>query len=321
MAHCLLLFLALSVMFVGTRSWRILAFALHQMYSSGPGQPQDAIYHQRQAILRNAETGLSATLGLGQVVWCWTGHGSRLRRRLIPDVCSISILTAMFAMASLFSSRLASLSGTDVLIASDNCGTPATPSYLTTEKNATGIEATRNVTTLYIPFTGALHGQALSYARSCYAERSGMLDCGLLPKRRLSYKVDRNATCPFDSSICTSFYGNFELDTGYIDSAADLGVNAPPEERIQARYRIRCAPLVIDGYTSQEVVGEEHRQTIVTTSMYYGSSNSFQAHTAATSNATFSHAVYFAGPNVTAVFGTDQYTLQFVCPIYASCYD
>lgn len=51
-ADLLIALTAFFVAFVGARFWKIICFALHRCSSTGT--PQDVIYHQRQAILRNS---------------------------------------------------------------------------------------------------------------------------------------------------------------------------------------------------------------------------------------------------------------------------
>ncbi|KAL1641072.1 hypothetical protein SLS58_006344 [Diplodia intermedia] len=58
----------------------------------------------------------------------------------------------------------------------------------------------------------------------------------------------RNASCPFHDDICRSQNGNLYIDTGYIDTHKDLGINAPPDHRFQYRQTTHCAPLRTDGY-------------------------------------------------------------------------
>jgi hypothetical protein len=62
-------FLALFVAVAGTSFWRIGSFLLHHALSSRA--PRDAVYHQRQAILRNAATAMSGVWSLVLLNWAW----------------------------------------------------------------------------------------------------------------------------------------------------------------------------------------------------------------------------------------------------------
>lgn len=55
-------FIACFVTFSGTCFWRLACFVLHLRLSSY--RPEDGLYHQRQAILRNAASGIGGLLDL-----------------------------------------------------------------------------------------------------------------------------------------------------------------------------------------------------------------------------------------------------------------
>lgn len=97
--------------------------------------------------------------------------------------------------------------------------------------------------------TNTISNVAAAYAHACYGGRNDPLQCSKLPVPALKYNVDRNATCPFQSGICT--YGNtaaFSMTTGMIDSHLDLGINAPEENRIQVEKSTTCAPIRAKDY-------------------------------------------------------------------------
>ncbi|KAB2568801.1 hypothetical protein DBV05_g12525, partial [Lasiodiplodia theobromae] len=48
--------------------------------------------------------------------------------------------------------------------------------------------------------------------------------------------------------MCKLEHGNIVFDT-HLDSHSDLGINAPPEDRVTLRRITSCAPLVTEGYT------------------------------------------------------------------------
>lgn len=64
--------------------------------------------------------------------------------------------------------------------------------------------------------------------------------------------VDKQAPCPFQPSICRSNTANIRLDTGFLDTASDLGVNAPKGETVQFRSVLHCAPLETRGYSENK---------------------------------------------------------------------
>jgi hypothetical protein len=103
-----------------------------------------------------------------------------------------------------------------------------------------------------IKYRNAMYSEYLNYASACYQSRQRTQSgCQIYTKPRLPYKIDSNATCPFDESICQNEFDNFFMDSKYLDSWQDLGINAEP--RFQLRVTQHCAPLVTDGYKSTYV--------------------------------------------------------------------
>jgi hypothetical protein len=56
-------------------------------------------------------------------------------------------------------------------------------------------------------------------------------------------------SCSFDTDICRTQDGNILIDTGYINVAFNLGLNAPEANRFLWRRRTHCAALVTENYT------------------------------------------------------------------------
>lgn len=128
-----------------------------------------------------------------------------------------------------------------MLISSPNCG------WVNTNLDT---NTTDEQTVLY-PYWSQEVQDAASYAQNCYAsdDSSSALQCGTFVRKRLPSSVDTNASCPFASPICKNNVGNMLLDTGYLDSHDDLGLNAPLDQRFQYRRTLHCAPITTQGYT------------------------------------------------------------------------
>lgn len=92
----------------------------------------------------------------------------------------------------------------------------------------------------------------LPSAQQCYTANLGVFDCTYFVKNTLPSKVDYRAPCPFPGEICRSHSSNILLDSGYIDSVKDQGINGPQDESIQFRTVLHCAPLETQGYVSNE---------------------------------------------------------------------
>jgi hypothetical protein len=78
--------------------------------------------------------------------------------------------------------------------------------------------------------------------------------------------IDTAANCPFEEEMCKTREDNIILDSGYISSHDHLDINAPDDERFFLRTRLKCAPLVTQGFeeTIQSPDGNWKRY-------YYGS--------------------------------------------------
>lgn len=167
----------------------------------------------------------------------------RLTRRFAVLLGLSIVLASGLPLGALFSSRISNSMGTDVLISSQNCG------YLYWEH---GI-STADENSL-LDYTNRQKVETSAYAQSCYEGRATILKCATFAQERVQAKVSRNTSCPFDPEICLLGNENLSIDTGYIDSHNDLGLNTPPKDRFRYRRVMACAPLRTEGYS--EVVNK-----------------------------------------------------------------
>lgn len=233
----LIAFIALFVSVVGTSFWRICCFALHRLYSTNVAQ--DALYHQRQAIFRNAANGTSGLWGFLNIWWEWRKTAvDRPSYRLLPAAGIALCCVCAFATAGTFSSKI-STSANGVLVRSPDCG------ILDSDNNQNANASYR----YYLPWAAQTLNSWGSYALNCHLNVSDLGSCDSFIQPQLPVKIDRNASCPFKDGICKSEYGNIAFET-FVDSHSDLGLNAPPDERINFRRISSCAPIRTDGYSS-----------------------------------------------------------------------
>lgn len=244
--NLLIAFLALFVSYTGTCLWRIIGFGFHRHFSTA--ERQDGLYHQRQAILRNSDNANAALWDLTYLAWIWR-RKSRSLRRLSPLLASAVISLIAFAVASLFSSRITGLTGSEVLISSPSCGLPWTGSMSTSDRLS-----------IMHPYTAQMMNSAMSYAQRCYSKNAKMENCDYFVRPRLDSTIIRNASCPFQEHMCLLKNGNIILDTGLVDSHRDLGFNSPISKRTQFRRVDQCAPLIMDNFTDTYVYQGDDRQ-------------------------------------------------------------
>ncbi|KAI1113791.1 hypothetical protein F5Y14DRAFT_199635 [Nemania sp. NC0429] len=236
-ADLLIAFTAFFIAFVATRVWRIICFAIHRSYSKET--PQNAIYHQHQAALRNASNPEDGILLLTDAVRVAKGLKGRFCPLSTAAVATVCIFS--FTIAGGISSYISTAIGDEVLIKSMNCGRMSIGSWISVLQN---------------PYATAYAAEQLNsaanYAQQCYLSGGGgLLDCGRFVMKQIIGNIDRNASCPFHHDLCRNPSLNIRIDSGYLSSHDHFGLNSPPDERILWRNVFNCAPLVTTGYTSQ----------------------------------------------------------------------
>lgn len=97
-------FLALFVTFVGRSFWRIFCFVAHRTLSTSAAQ--DGLYHQTQAVLRNADESIAGLKYFVLLAWNWRKKSTRLWLRFIPLIGVATVVTIGFFVASVFSSQV-----------------------------------------------------------------------------------------------------------------------------------------------------------------------------------------------------------------------
>lgn len=247
-------FIAIFVTFTGSRLWRILCFILHQILRSPLDTPQDGLYHQRQMILRNTLDEKKTLTSLVRSLLAWRQKADRPFYRMLPLLILSLVITILLALSSVFSAKISSIMGNEVLIASSECGSPGFTN--STQLNATA----EQLASIYTPWQSERMTSYANYAQRCYSNTSQSESCVPFVKTKLKSSVDRNATCPFQEKVCRHRDGNIKLDTGYMNSQSDLGLNGPPDYQFNLRLLTHCAPLKDNDHRS--VVRHSGRQYV-----------------------------------------------------------
>ena len=252
-------FLAVFVVIAGRSFWRIACFMIHYALSSVA--PKDGIYHQRQAILRNAASGTSGLLSLLQMSWAWRKDiRAQPYWRILPLIVFAFLTLSGFSVAGIFSSRVSTSMGDEVLLSGQNCAFQLRDD----------IDMTDYYTTMAPYFNQRLASSA-NYAQRCYRSNTISQDCSMFVQKSLSRKITYDIACPFPGHdrICRRNSTNIRLDTGYIDSNLDLGINTPSEFRFLLRNVVECGPLKTDGYSKNVTIYPKRNDTSPNQSMQY----------------------------------------------------
>lgn len=236
---------------IGTCFWRIVCFAIHLQFSSRSAE--DGLYHQRQALLRNTANGITGLGKLLQISWTWRKHARRVCYRVLPLLLSTILSVTAFGVAGVFSSQVSSASGNDVLVTGGNCCIVL--SDLVLRNISLGYE-------LFNPLLTQRMTSASSYAQQCYRGNSTPEECPLFTKTNLPYTVQTDRGCPF-GHLCLDDTETIYIDSGYINSHDDLGMNSPPHERFLYRAVEHCALLNSTKYSIRD-------ETAQAVSYYYG---------------------------------------------------
>lgn len=234
-------FLALFITFTGSRLWRIICLTLHQYFQTY--LPQDGLHHQRQAILRNSINEKASLWSFIRIFWAWRGRAKQPFCRLLPVIVLSLFATAGFSIGSILSSKISSAMGNEVLLSTSECGTPLGSTYgSSTEGKGDQIVRTFN------PWFAEKVTSSANFVQTCYGNSSG--NCGPYVRKRLFSTIDNNASCPFkQQQICRHTTGNIKIDSGYLDTQNDLGINAPIDLQFHFRMINHCAPIRTVGYT------------------------------------------------------------------------
>lgn len=158
-------FLALLVGAAGTSFWKIGCFFIHRYFSSKDAA--DALYHQRQAILRNASNSQSGLVTLFQTCWARRRNSFASFWRFLPSIVFAISTFLGFVIAGIFSSAVATSMGQEVLLKNPNCG------YL--GLNLDDIDQWM----IWNPYLTKSTASSLNYAQRCYVKNANPRDCAV----------------------------------------------------------------------------------------------------------------------------------------------
>jgi len=251
----LIAFLAMYVGVTGKSFWKITRFLLHSFFSS-TALP-NGIYHQQQAILRNSKSALDAVEEVLYAMFAWRKRARKNSLCLIPVLALAFIVTASFAIAGIswlsitysklfsdcllyplgiFSSHVTTNNVNEVVLSGSGCETNLSFDFGQDAANIR-LNQRRKVS------------EYLAYALDCYQgwQANQSQKCQIYTKPSLPYILDSNAKCPFSKEICQQDSSNILLDSGFLDSNNDFGINIEP--RFLFRLKRQCAPLVTHGFS------------------------------------------------------------------------
>lgn len=244
----LIAFVALFVKFVGGQLWSTLTF-LASIKRSSP-RPEDGLYHQQQAVLRNTSQPTVFVWDMLKLSWFWKGTATKSRARTLGFIASSVAYIGAFAIAGIFSSKVASNNSEVMLVPVANCGIWHYPYWLLYD-NTTSFSEYNAQRTSFWANINELARQTHVYVSQCFNSTGDHSPNACLPygSNAISWTTDLNATCPFDADMCIAPAISF--DSGFLSTRTHLGVNT--RDSIEYRRVTTCAPIATEGYVSDYV--------------------------------------------------------------------
>ncbi|KAF5689925.1 hypothetical protein FCIRC_1159 [Fusarium circinatum] len=239
-SNLLLSGLTILVTIAGSSFWIIVSFALHD-WKARSANPS-ALDLQHQVSLRNSA-------GAPQTLWeAFKIHKAWSKNRkkpIIKQTCSVVvpalIVSAGFAIAALFTSRVADKAYSNVVVRvqPNNCGFlffNTTSEYDLPALSAMGAKGQNDTR------------WARSHVANFYANTSSSTAPSIFIRPTLPYNVSSSAPCPIPArNRCILGPDRaFSITSGFLDSHEMLGINAKFEDRVSIQLSLTCSPVHTD---------------------------------------------------------------------------
>jgi hypothetical protein len=224
----------LWISLIGPLSWVVIQYLWFQCSTRRgirrhPFHP--FYYRQKQVLLRNSSGDLGTVVDSYSLFKTWWKHGFwKAFWRTGPLFLTALLFWCVWQVAAIVSSYIWQTTPPTVgLVRSGVCG------YNFLEGPGAEISFRRSGLIETI--------QAETYVTQCYGSGSSGA-CNVYANQAISY-TGSNTTCPFATSdICINANSTpYQLDTGPIDSHTELGINAPPENRVTYQKINTCSPI------------------------------------------------------------------------------
>ena len=258
----LVAFLALFIRTAGNHLWNLIRYVVFRLRSTGSG---DGLFHQQQILLRSGLSDTRTALVALELTLAWRKKVPRAIRRSAFLVVIAFVHVLLFAICGIFSSRYVARqlklrlsyaskiprkiddcpptdgiarvvqSHSNVLLRDRGCGQANLPGLNQGalgepfQINATGVED-------WFSVSGLLQADAANYVQLCYPfpQTFASPSCQAYGRRNVAWTIDDSIPCPFDSHMCIDDLA-VRFNTSFMDSSEILGINSPPEHRMQVQ--------------------------------------------------------------------------------------
>lgn len=221
--------------------WRYLLYTIRQNTRS----TQDVFHAQRQVALRNSNSAAGAAGQMLKMMFAWRSYKVRAFVRTFVYLAICIAIFLLFTVCGLYAPYIYTRTAPDVLLAeSPFCGWPSTPGGATNE----------SLDMFVLNEANLIDGMraADSYVQQCYGTNGteAAAKCTAYPNQSLNFTT-ADGQCPFGSNgeVCVTVNSTvITIDTGYLDSSRDFGVNTLHEDTIQYRRLSTCSPIHTAGF-------------------------------------------------------------------------
>lgn len=187
--------------------------------------------------MRNNGSDISTTWEFARIGWAWRSSSLSSFRRSIGLV-SIGVLhLAAFGATGILSSYITTVDNQVLLSESPRCG----PWNSNLAFNNSLLDSVGWAT-----FSRTILLESGHYVQSCLSGAQSQ-DCDAFKRVELDW-TSANVQCPFHDLCLGPANTTLSMDTGYLDSRDDLGINGNDEDRIQWRQVTTCVPIKTEGY-------------------------------------------------------------------------
>lgn len=263
--------LSALVAWAGISFYGIVAYFLHQHLAAR--KSKDVLDLQLQVLFRSESGALESAFEGIKLYWAWKNIAKRVWRRIIPFSILAAAVWSGFIIASVLVANVASDGYGDVFVVAvpEYCGDLSfgmgnmTLDEIKTADNDPILRASKSAQDTWSQ-------NNLKWARAYSEAHYGITNLGgtasppasRAKKLTLPY-ASKDVECPWTLDTRCLGAGNVDgpavnLDTGLLDSHADLGINAPSHERIQVRKSATCA--VVDTNKFDRVFVTENNETV-----------------------------------------------------------
>lgn len=305
----LVAFIALWVKFAGGQLWAVITFLAS--ISRSTAEPRDGLYHQQQAILRNTSQPTTVLWDMLKLSWFWRGKATNVRTRTFTFAFSSLAYIAAFAVAGIFSSKIASNNSEVLLVPIQTCGIWPYPWSDVPNPDIPSWQDWSIQRLSYWSNFFALMRESHTYVAQCYNSSIDEPTEACLPhgKNRISWTTNTMVKCPFED-MCVA--DAIQFDTGFLSSQNHFGINV--KDDIEYRRVMTCAPIKTDGYVTDYVseldLSENADQVVLEGDTWlkytYGGSYYFN------DNTTYAYSNFSWGSPFAVSAGIDIYQVEYV---------